>query len=297
MTPQSQEQTAVATTSKWLPAMSIQDVIARRNAMVEFVKEAMKPSVDFGVIPGTDKPTLLKPGAEKLCTLFGMTTRFIIVESEKDWMGDHHNGEPFFYFNYRAQLYRGDALIAEADGSCSTMEKKYRWRNADRRCPQCGKPTIIKGKQEYGGGWICFAKKGGCGAKFGDNEPSIVEQQVGQVVNPDIADQVNTVQKMAQKRALIAATLIAVNASEFFTQDIEDMTIDGTFTVQPVAPKSEPTHEEHPVDERTEYWNWVYKNKISKADGLGALQECGGAYAEAKDRLAIKLAATASTGK
>ena len=31
-----------------------------------------------------------------------------------------------------------------------------------------------------------------------------------------------TVQKMAQKRALVAATLIATSASEFFTQDIED---------------------------------------------------------------------------
>jgi hypothetical protein len=36
---------------------------------------------------------------------------------------------------------------------------------------------------------------------------------------------VNTIQKMAQKRALIAATLLAVNGSEFFTQDIEDRII------------------------------------------------------------------------
>ena len=42
------------------------------------------------------------------------------------------------------------------------------------------------------------------------------------VACPDAADLVNTIQKMAQKRALIAATLIAVSASEFFTQDVED---------------------------------------------------------------------------
>jgi hypothetical protein len=42
------------------------------------------------------------------------------------------------------------------------------------------------------------------------------------VPNEDIASQVNTINKMAQKRALVAATLIAVNASEFFTQDLED---------------------------------------------------------------------------
>jgi hypothetical protein len=33
---------------------------------------------------------------------------------------------------------------------------------------------------------------------------------------------VNTIQKMAQKRALVAATLISTSASEFFTQDVED---------------------------------------------------------------------------
>jgi hypothetical protein len=33
-------------------------------------------------------------------------------------------------------------------------------------CPKCGAAAIIKGKAEYGGGWVCFKKKGGCGAKF-----------------------------------------------------------------------------------------------------------------------------------
>src|SRR5205085_1753732 len=84
------------------------------------------------------------------------------------------------------------------------------------------------------GGWLCFAKKGGCGAKFLAGDPNIESQPTGRVLNPDIADQVNTIQKMAQKRALVAATLLAVNASEFFTQDLEDMYVDATFTV-PVA--------------------------------------------------------------
>jgi hypothetical protein len=37
---------------------------------------------------------------------------------------------------------------------------------------------------------------------------------------------VNTIQKMAQKRALVAATLLAVNASEFFTQDGDEALIE-----------------------------------------------------------------------
>ena len=69
----------------------------------------------------------------------------------------------------------------------------------------------------------CFKKRGGCGAKFRDGDEQIESQQAGRVFNPDIADQVNTIQKMSQKRSLVAAVLLAVNASEFFTQDIEDL--------------------------------------------------------------------------
>jgi hypothetical protein len=49
-----------------------------------------------------------------------------------------------------------------------------------------------------------------------------VDTALYRVPNPDGADVVNTIQKMAQKRALVAATLIATSASEFFTQDVED---------------------------------------------------------------------------
>ena len=33
-------------------------------------------------------------------------------------------------------------------------------------CPKCGAEAIIKGKEEYGGGWLCWKEKGGCNAKF-----------------------------------------------------------------------------------------------------------------------------------
>jgi hypothetical protein len=49
-----------------------------------------------------------------------------------------------------------------------------------------------------------------------------VDAALYRIPNPDVADVVNTIQKMAQKRALVAATLIATSASEFFTQDVED---------------------------------------------------------------------------
>lgn len=209
--------------SQFMPAMSIELAVERYNTITEFVSRVLRRDVDYGVIPGTEKFTLLKPGAEKLTTFFGLSTRFEIIERIEDWTGAEHEGEPFFYYLYRCQLFRGDLLVAEADASCNSRETKYRYREAQRICPSCQQAAIIKGREEYGGGYICFRKKGGCGAKYSTGDASIEGQTVGRIFNPDIADQVNTIQKMSQKRALVAATLLAVNASEFFTQDVEDI--------------------------------------------------------------------------
>lgn len=223
-----------------MPVFGMEQAIDRYNRLVEFVRRAMKPGVDFGTIPGTSKPTLLKPGAERLTTYFGLTPRFVTVKEVEDWSGQLSGGEPFFYYWFRCQLWRGDILVAEADGSCNSHEKKYRYRQGERLCPKCGKATIRKSKDQ---GWYCWAKLGGCGAKFKDGDQTIEGQQAGQVLNPDIADQANTILKMAQKRALIAATLMAVNASEFFTQDLEDLDIiEGHFSpVEEQPAKTEPS--------------------------------------------------------
>src|SRR5262245_10844829 len=218
-----------------MPALKIEQAVERHKAIVQFVKTLMNEGHDFGKIQGTDKPTLLKPGAEKLTTFFGLSKRFHLAEKVEDWTGAGHVGEPFFYYSYRCALYNGDLLIAESDGSCNSFESKYRWRKAERMCPACGVAAIIKGKEEYGGGWICFKKKDGCGAKFSDGNPEIESQQVGRVPNPDVCDLVNTIQKMAQKRAFIAATLLAVNASEFFTQDVEDLVEEPNGDARPAA--------------------------------------------------------------
>jgi len=212
-----------------MPVMGIEQAIARRSAIVEFTKQLMVSGTDFGIIPGTDKPTLLKPGAEKLTSLFGLSPRFEIVEKATDWTGEQHDGEPFFYFQYRCKLFYGEWVAGEGIGSCNSWEKKYRYRKAEPVCPQCGAMAIKKSKYpprnnpQAVPGWYCYAKAGGCGAEFGAKDPAIIDQPRGDVPNPSVADGVNTVDKMAQKRALIAATLIAVNASEFFTQDMEDM--------------------------------------------------------------------------
>jgi hypothetical protein len=206
-----------------VPAASLEQVLATYQWKKNFIEQVLHEGTDYGVTPGTnDKPSLKKPGAEKMASFFGLAPTFEDVSIVEDWTGADHNGEPFFYYRQKVKLWRGERLIASADGSCNSWEKKYRYRSSERVCPSCGKPTIIKGKEEYGGGFLCYGKKGGCGAKFPDNSPEILNQPVGQVKNPDVAELTNTILKMAQKRALVAGVLIATNASDYFTQDLDD---------------------------------------------------------------------------
>jgi len=204
-----------------MPVMDLAVAKQRLSQFQEFVHGYLVEGEDFGTIPGTDKPTLLKPGADKLCELYGLADDYEIVQRTEDW-----NAIPIL-FDYEIKCMlrskRDGSLVATGMGSCNSYESKYRWRKAQRVCPQCGKDSIIKGKEEYGGGWLCYAKKGGCGAKFRDNDPSIMEQTVGQVPNEDIPTLKNTILKMGKKRAKIDATLSATRSSGLFTQDMEDI--------------------------------------------------------------------------
>ena len=105
-----------------MPVMELAAAVERRKQLVAFTQKLMVPGKDYGVIPGTtDKPTLLKPGAEKLLNYFGLTTRFEIIDKEQDWTGEHHNGEPFFHYEIRCQIFYREQLIAEGFGCCNCL--------------------------------------------------------------------------------------------------------------------------------------------------------------------------------
>lgn len=195
--------------------LSIDDVVARVEKIQEVSRRVMQEGRHFGNIPGVKKPSLLKPGAEILCMTFQLAPKFKAKEKLK---GDHLECVTTCTLIH---IPTG-AELGSAEGSCSTRESKYAYRQGERLCPSCGKACIIKGKAEYGGGWLCFGKKGGCGAKFNEGDQTIEGQQVGRVENPDLPDCWNTVRKMAAKRALVAAVLIVTCASDLYTQDVEE---------------------------------------------------------------------------
>lgn len=189
---------------------------AQVNAIQKSMKQVMQEGIHFGKVPGCgDKPALFKPGAEKLAMMFRLIP--VIDVLRQDLANNHRE----YTVTVTLKNPQGQAM-GQGVGSCSTMEAKYRYRKGGRKCPKCGKEAIIKGKEEYGGGWLCYAKKGGCNSKFQDGDRAIESQSEDRVENLDIADQYNTVLKMAKKRGLVDAVLTATAASDLFTQDIEE---------------------------------------------------------------------------
>jgi hypothetical protein len=125
---------------------------------------------------------------------------------------------------------------AAGQGSCSSYEKKYRYRNALATCPTCDKENV---RASNSGGFYCWKKTGGCGASFHHDDERITGQTIGQVINDDPMEQANTILKMAIKRAEVDAALRLPGVARFFTQDLEDMHPEpASQPEKPVQPRS-----------------------------------------------------------
>lgn len=216
------------------------EIIARLDKIRDVQRRAMDRDIDFGVIPGTErkdkdgkdisKPTLLKPGAEKLCVLFNLDAQFtgdgnseqIIVEQLPDGTKIRHMIVKRYCTIY-SQV--SGARLGGASAVCSTLESKYAYRQGSRLCPKCSKPTIIKPKAREGKPeqWWCNKYKDGCGENFEINDPKITGQQVGRIANVDVADQYNTVIRIGEKRSLVAAVRQVTGASAIFDEESPDI--------------------------------------------------------------------------
>jgi hypothetical protein len=132
------------------------------RAQADWVREMQRAVLtegeDYGVIPGTERPTLFKSGAEMLLLAAGLGFNQIRVDDND---AREHRG-----VTYRCEIHRGDILAAVCEAYAGYDEYRF--------------------------------KKGGYTAPW------------------------NTLLKMAQKRALVGATLNAVAASGLFVADAED---------------------------------------------------------------------------
>jgi hypothetical protein len=221
-----------------------------REMLKEYIEKHMVEGEDYGKIPGTDNPTLLQPGAEKTLKLFRLVARPELTEKIQSW----DPATPLFHYAYRTELVSMDTdkVVGVGIGSCNSMEDRYRWRKAARKCPKCSKEAIIKGSDQYGGGWVCWKKKDGCGAKFDDGDKTIESQEAGRILNDNVFTQVNSIEKMSFKRSLVSACVPILRGYGFmFTQDMEDM--GGEEPAPKQEPKKDPPKKDPPKQEEDPY--------------------------------------------
>lgn len=175
------------------------EIKARIEELQRFVKSYMIEGEDYGTIPGTQKPTLYKPGAEKLCDVYGFTKEIDIMERVEDW------DKGRFAYTIKAILRskRTGFVEAEGVGQCNSMEAKYRWS------------------------WVWPSQLPATMDKSQLVTKNTKKGPMYRIPNEDPFSQVNTVLKMAKKRALVDAVLSATRSSGLFTQDLEDLRANG----------------------------------------------------------------------
>lgn len=197
-------------------AMPASRVLAQVKLIQDVMHQTMKDGEHYGVIPGTKKPTLYKPGAEKLCLTFRMSQDYQVLQQIQQ--------PDLISYTVRCILTHipTGQIISSGMGACNTREEKYRWEYKLT-------PTEEAVPKAY---WE--AKKAGNNQEMkrmiGDGRRPMKSEETGQwviataekVENTNAWDYDNTVLKMACKRALTAAVLNGTAASDIFTQDVED---------------------------------------------------------------------------
>lgn len=182
--------------------MSATEAAEMDRQLRDCMRAVLLPDVDYGLIPGMGtKPSLFKPGAEKLMQWFGYGFENVRDEIERDADGARIG------VTYRCTVYKElsdgrKVTVATCEGYAGYDEDKFytpaevarakaeakeqEWARKDKRQPN---PRKWENAAEYRAPW-------------------------------------NSVLKMAQKRALVGAAIDATAAAGLFTQDLEDMRAD-----------------------------------------------------------------------
>jgi hypothetical protein len=185
------------------PVAPVQEVLEVQEEVRAMVAGALQEGRDYGVIPGTEKKdkkgndiskrVLLKPGAERLNAAFALVPSFVVAEKEVDHdrRTVHVKREKIWRNQFKGDksFEWGAAIETEAFGL-------YRY------VVEC----VLTHRDS---GTVVAKALGSCStleSKYADR-PRDLE---------------NTVIKMASKRALVAATLLALGLSDQFTQDIDE---------------------------------------------------------------------------
>jgi hypothetical protein len=110
---------SATTLADYGPISGIMEIRRMYQQVKEFISGELKDGEDYGITPGTQKPALWKPGAEKMCFLFALGIQYDHVAGEVTPARVSHT--------YKCTLVslRTGQVKAMCEGSCNSDEIKY----------------------------------------------------------------------------------------------------------------------------------------------------------------------------
>lgn len=191
---------------------TVSETLTKVKTLQSTLKGILVDGHDYGKIPGCgDKPTLLKPGAEKILMALGITSSYELIEHTENF-----EGKGFFAYTVKCLLYKNGSKITEGLGHANSKEKKWAIESVyEKDLPEGTDKSLLKKKT--------INTKNGSFTKY--------------EVDADVNSKANTILKMAKKRAQIDAVLTVASLSEIFTQDFDDLEPVEEPTTQPTVDK------------------------------------------------------------
>lgn len=175
----------------------IADIKTMLSLLENLHTTVMKKGIDYDIILGTPKPTLLKPGAELLVRVFNLVPDTQITNRIEKFDCDI----PYFQYDAECALTnKYGAYLGNGLGSSNSGEPSY----AFKWVFESDLPAILKEKKD-------------------ELRSEAVNGRISYQIESsrtDIFGAVNAIQKRAKKRAFVDAVLGLTGVSRVFTQDL-----------------------------------------------------------------------------
>ena len=105
----------------------VQQSMEKIQDFQKVIQNTLVEGHDYGqAFYGVSKPSLLKPGAEKILMLLGLSSEYEIIEKIQDY------DDGFFAYTVRCILKKNGQVITEGLGHCNSKEKKYEGDKQDK---------------------------------------------------------------------------------------------------------------------------------------------------------------------
>ena len=102
-------------------SMTVEEAKQFYQNMERFIDECLISGVDYGRIPHCQKPTLLKPGAEKIAIYLGLVFRTEVIRRTEDFQ------QGFFAYECKSYILDATNGVVKGEGiaTANTKETKY----------------------------------------------------------------------------------------------------------------------------------------------------------------------------